>query len=216
MKWSTTLAPRLTSSTRSTALWWASPPEKEYIALPELSRRYPGLRIELDISSELADLNRREADVALRLVRPSGGDLVVTRLMTLAPTVLASPEVAKRVGAPRDLTELQWIGWPAGDENNAFSGWLSRHAPGVEPVLRTPSIEAQIVAAEAGLGVALLPDLYKDLRRLAEVPLTGPLAEAAAHLPKIPVWLVGHRALREVPRIKVVWEHILDAARALG
>lgn len=183
--------------------------------LPEMAARHPGLRFNVDINPEIADLNRREADLALRLVKPTSGELVVTKLMTLHAAVLASRAVAAACGAPRDLAELRWIGWQVEYGGNNFAAWLAKHAAGVEPVLRTPSLEVQLAAVEAGLGAAVLPRFYRALRGLVEVPLTGPLAAAAEDLPRVPVWLVGHRALRGVPRIAVVWNYLVEAAKGL-
>lgn len=180
---------------------------------PALVKAYPRLRISLDTSIELADLSRREADMALRLLRPTSGDLVVTKLTSLRYAILASPSAATKL--PRDLSDLPWIGWGPTPGENPLTHWLSRFAPGAAPVLATSSIAAQLAAVEGGMGVALVPRVYIALRGLVEVRLTGPHRAAAEALPEMPVWLVGHRALRSVPRIAVVWNHLLDGARQM-
>jgi DNA-binding transcriptional LysR family regulator len=49
-------------------------------ALPRLLSRYPDIRVELDASVRSLDLTRREADLALRAVRPESGDLVAVKI----------------------------------------------------------------------------------------------------------------------------------------
>lgn len=181
--------------------------------LPALVKAYPGLRFSLDTSTEIADLTRREADLAMRLVKPSSGELVVTRLATLRYAVLRAPSASYKL--PKDLSDLPWIGFGPGIPGNPLSEWLARHAPSAEPALATSSIAAQIAAIEGGMGVGVLPRVYIALRGLAEVKLTGPHKAAADALPELPVWLVGHRALRSVPRIAVVWSHLLEGARRM-
>jgi DNA-binding transcriptional LysR family regulator len=183
--------------------------------VPELARQYPRLRLEVDASITIADLTRREADLALRIVRPSAGDLVVTRLMTLHYRVLASPAYAAALGGLHDLGAARWIDWSRELGHVPMARWLAAHAPGVEPALRTNSIMAQIAAAQAGVGVAVLPHPFVQVAGLVEVPLGDALSAAAAALPRQDVWLVGHRAQRDVPRIAAVWHFLVEAAKAL-
>ena len=51
----------------------------------------------------------------------------------------------------------------------------------------------------------LAPQVYAELRGLSELPCSKELAASLAALPEGTLWLVGHRALREVPRIAAVW-----------
>lgn len=181
-------------------------------ALPQLAARYPKIRFDLDISAALADLSRREADIALRLAKPTSGELLVTKIMTLPYALLAHASAVPPV-LPADLSELRWIGWMI---QNNVTQWLARHAPGATPVLRTQSVEAQIAAVEAGLGVALLPRFYTRLRGFVEIPLSPTFPAAAEGLPQVPVWLVGHRALRGVPRIAAVWSHLVEEGKKVA
>ncbi|MGB8223754.1 MAG: hypothetical protein WCF10_14300 [Polyangiales bacterium] len=61
----------------------------------------------------------------------------------------------------------------------------------------------------AGLGVCVLARalaaLYPELQALKGVPA----------IPEIPVWLVGYRALRNLPRIKAVWAFLGELTAVL-
>jgi DNA-binding transcriptional LysR family regulator len=72
-------------------------------------------------------------------------------------------------------------------------------------VLETSSMSAQLEAVRAGLGCMVVPRPYAELRGLARVRCAGALEKSLAAVPEGTLWLVGHRALREVPRIAVVW-----------
>ena len=57
--------------------------------LHAVAARYPALRVVLDPSESIVDLTRREADIALRVVKPTSGDLVVKKLLSGIGWVLA-------------------------------------------------------------------------------------------------------------------------------
>lgn len=186
------------------------PPDvADVIALPVIARllaRHPGLRVVLAPSEAMVDLTRREADIALRVVRPTRGDLVVKRGLRTRWTPAASPSLIERLGGAIDLRAAPWIGWGERLQSSPPAKWLAAHAPG-EPVLRTDSLRSQISAAAAGMGVGLIP--APSLAHYGLAPL-DPAGLTTSPPPGIELYLVTHRALRRVPRIAAVWE-ALDA-----
>lgn len=180
--------------------------------LEELRGQHPGLLFELDASQRLVDLSRRDADLALRTVKPTTGDLVMTRLGTSRYVPLCAPQVAAQVARLRRTAEVRWIDWSSEFAQIAPARWLARHAGSAPRVLRTSSLGSQVSAAASGLGVALLPEVFEGRDGLVRLPLHGALRAAEAELPLEDVWLVGHRALRDVPRIAAVWAFLLQQA----
>ncbi|RLB37713.1 MAG: LysR family transcriptional regulator [Deltaproteobacteria bacterium] len=167
-------------------------------ALPSFMRERPGLRLELIAGDAIVDLSRREADLALRFVRPESGDLVVRRVATLRFGVFGSKEyLSKRRG--RSTEELEWLDWDTTKAHLPDAAWLHAAFPRVEPVLRTSALGVRLRATCGGLGVSVLA------RPLAERYPELEAIEGLPPMPEIPVWLVGHRALRSLPRIKAVW-----------
>ena len=81
-------------------------------------------------------------------------------------------------------------------------------------VLRSNSAGAQLAAAEAGVGVVLFPAAFARASKLVEVKLTPGLRKALPPPPIEQLHLVGHRAMRLVPRVAVVWEFLLEAFAA--
>src|SRR5215470_11908220 len=65
--------------------------------LPRLFARHPSLSVDLEPGEATLDLTRREADLALRTVRPVRGDLVVTRLRDVRWVVAAAPGLAREL-----------------------------------------------------------------------------------------------------------------------
>jgi DNA-binding transcriptional LysR family regulator len=175
----------------------------------ELIAEHPALRIEVEEGLLSVDLTRREADLALRVVRPTRGDLVVTRLLVVPWVLAAAPALAASIGKLRSFSDVPWISWTERYPNAPQPAWLAKHARDVEPVLRTDSMAIQIAAAAGGVGVLLLPELSAEHHGLTPVKLAPALKGAAEDWPLSELFLVTHRALREVPRVRVVWDLLI-------
>ncbi|PRP96762.1 HTH-type transcriptional regulator DmlR [Enhygromyxa salina] len=182
-------------------------------ALPELRARHPGLTIELDAAVGYADLTRREADIALRGARPRSGDLVALRVLEAQSTIAAAPELAAKVGKLGRLDAVDWITWGPELAGLPDAQWIETHVDPSRVVLWTSSMDAQIRAAHAGLGAIVLARPFLAWTGLAELKPTRTLAKRLPPLPIAGLWIVGHRALREVPRVQAVWDFLIERAR---
>lgn len=182
--------------------------------LPELLERHPALRVEIQPGEALLDLTRREADLALRTVRPARGDLVVTRLATAPWVVAGSAKRAASLGALRAWSDAPWIAWGERMASIPPARWFEQHvSQSAEPVLRSDSLVVQLRAVASGIGVALLPKPSVEHYRLQPIELHRSLRTLAEAWPVDELFLVSHRALRDVPRVHAVWEAIVAAAR---
>jgi len=183
--------------------------------LARLRKRHPRIRIDLDASVRLVDLTRREADLALRTIRPQGGELVMLKIGASRWTPMVSssnPQKGARVDRWQDV---DWIAWGEDLTGIPPARWLAKYAPKADPVLRTSHMATQVAAVEAGLGVALLPLAYTRVSRVAPLRVAKALDASVDDLPVNETWLVGHRALRGVPRIAAVWDFLVEELRAV-
>jgi len=176
--------------------------------LAQFHRNYPRVRVDLEAAVSYADLTRREADVAVRVQRPKSGDLVVTKLVSTRAVPMTSPDYARELGALKRFTDARWIGWAPDLAHIPSARWLTTHAGNIPPVLRTSHFASQLSAASAGLGVVIAPEPYVHVTELVPVKPGRALAKAWAELPVEELWLVGHRALRDVPRVAALWEFL--------
>lgn len=178
--------------------------------LPELRARHAALRIEINPSETIMDLTRREADLALRTVRPKSGDLVFVRLAAVRWVVVAGPKLARSLGTLRAWSDAPWVGWGERLAGIPPARWLATQARGVEPVVRSDSMMLQIALTAAGVGVSLLPDRTAQHYGFEPVKVGSALRESAAQCPSDEIFLVTHRALRQTPRIRAVWDLIAE------
>lgn len=172
----------------------------------ELLAKHPRLHVELDARIAYVDLSRREADVALRAVRPSGGDLVAKKVFTTRTVCLGSPSYVASLGTLRDLNDARWITYADDLASLPSMRWLTQQAPRAERALMTSSFPSQMRAAESGVGLVLAPLPFAAACELSVAKLSAPLTRSLATLPDETLWLVGHRALRVVPRVAAVWQ----------
>lgn len=192
----------------------APPGVVDHFLAPRVSAicdRYPRLRIHILSAIAYADLTRREADVALRLNRPEAGDLVAKRLAAEGWSVVASPEHAEELGRLRRAEQARWVTWGPELAHLPDRRWVDQHVPADRCALVTNSMTAQLEAVRAGYGVMLAPSVYATLRGLAAVSLGRSVKTSLATLPVGSLWLVGHRAHRQVPRIAAVWGWLEEA-----
>jgi len=133
----------------------------------------------------------------------------VTRLLDVQWVVTAGQALWRDVGTLRSWTEAAWIGWGERLASIGPARWLAKHVPG-EPALRSDSLRVQVAAVQAGVGIALVPQPSLAHYGLVPVKLGPGLRTAAAELPVDDLYLVTHRALRDVPRVRVVWDLLVD------
>ncbi|WP_437663331.1 LysR family transcriptional regulator [Sorangium sp. So ce1182] len=178
--------------------------------LRELLARHPALRVTLDPGEALLDLTRREADLALRTARPTRGDLLVTRLRSVRWVAAASPEVARELGTLRAWSDAPWVGWGERLSTIGPARWLETFARGAEPVVRSDSLRVQLSVLSSGVGVGLVPEPSVEHYGLVPVKIGASLRESAAGWPSDELFLVAHRALRDVPRVRVLWDLLVE------
>lgn len=178
--------------------------------LPGLLQRYPALRIELEASVAYADLTRHEADLALRAIRPTTGDLVGVRVAEEEDTLFASRKLVKKWGRLKSFEGIPFITYGEGLAHIPTSRWVRQVAKDSQLVLKTNSAGAQLAAAEAGLGALLFPRAFERVTNLVEVSLSPAFCKTLPPAPIQQLYLVGHRAMRSVPRIAVVWDFLLE------
>lgn len=179
--------------------------------LPSLLERYPALRVELEASVSYADLTRGEADLALRTTRPVTGDLVSIRLAEEHDKLFSSATRVKHWGALKTLDGVPFITYGEALAHIPSARWVQQVSKPSQWVLRSNSAGAQLAAAEAGVGVLLLPAAFARVSELVEVKLAPALRKALPTPPVEQLHLVGHRAMRQVPRVAVVWDFLLEA-----
>lgn len=170
--------------------------------LPHFYKQYPKIQLELMTGNALLDLSRREADLALRFVRPTQGDLVSKKLTQSSYGIYLAKTLRKRLPETIELESLPWLGWDHTLSHLPEAQWFERVIH-TTPVLRSNHMGTLLNAAIAGVGALPMVRLFAQwIPHLCEFPTTRPLPA------DLQVWLVGHSTLRHIPRIQAVWNFL--------
>ncbi len=177
----------------------------EYFVVPAIravQARYPAIRVLVSTGFARVDLLRGEADLAIRLVRPTDPRFACRKLADHALRLYASREYIRRRGAPESLLGHPIVTY---DEAIRHGGQLFRHlqTEGLHLALQANNARVQIAAAMGGIGIAHLPDYVGD----AHPELVHVLPD---HDEPYRIWLVVPQAKRRVAAIRAVSDAIRD------
>lgn len=178
------------------------------------SNVYPDINISILLHDRELDLSMREADIGIRLRRPSQPDLIQRKLFTVHYHIYASTDYLRDHGmptsfddldnhklltygtAPAYLTNINWlltIGRPTGKPRNS--------------VLHINNVYGIRRAVEAGLGIASLPDyIVGNNSNLVRIDLTD-------ETPQFDTYLVYPEELRQSKRIAVFRDFVVARAK---
>lgn len=132
-------------------------------ALAAFARRHPALRVSYQASSAHADLIGDRLDLAIRVGMLADSSYRATPIGQFKLVIVASPVLLAEHGAPRTLEALAAMPWLANRPGRRAQWRLTdgrgrEHALRVAPVAHADTASALLAFAEAGCGVAALPD----------------------------------------------------------
>jgi DNA-binding transcriptional LysR family regulator len=167
--------------------------------LHEFQQQHPGIRVRLITETRIASLPRREADLAIRLSRPTEPDLVARKIGSLKFWLYGTKDYLNR-HAPGAR------GFLAYDESMELSEqqqWLRAVLAGRPLVMQSNNLDVQYQAARHGAGIINLPFFMGDHdAKLSRV-------EDEEYIPLVrEIWLAVHSDLRDVPIVRVVMPFI--------
>jgi DNA-binding transcriptional LysR family regulator len=180
--------------------------------LPALLTRFrethPAITLELALSNRNQDLLRRDADIAVRMVRPSQGALIAKRIGRIDIALYAHRRYLKRNGTPKTIDDLAGLAMIGFDRDTAP---LRSVGGSVFPVtrelfaFRSDNEHAQLAALRSGFGIAamqvgiasrdkdLVPILTREVRFSLEM------------------WLAMHQDLRTNRRVRLLFDFLSGA-----
>jgi DNA-binding transcriptional LysR family regulator len=164
--------------------------------LARFRAEHPDIRLSLSAQGQQVSLSRREADVAVRLVKPDEAGAVTRRIGTMAFGLYAHRSYAHMAAPER----WQFIAYDQSFADMPQQSWLLGIAGDRAVACELNHISEHLIAVRAGVGVAGLPcflgERDRDLVRIFDdVP-------AFAR----DIWLVVHRDLRKTPAVRAVMD----------
>jgi DNA-binding transcriptional LysR family regulator len=182
--------------------------------LPEIIARLgleePGIEIEVAASNQVENLLRRDADIAIRMVRPMQNELVARKVTDIALCACAATSYIERRGRPESVADIvnhDIVGFDRDD--GIIRGFAAAGIPLDRSAFRfrcdNQIVHWQAVRAGNGIGFTQRPLVDRD-------PHVEPLLPDL-ELPELPVWLAMHRDVRGSLRIRRVVDFLHEALK---
>ena len=175
--------------------------------IARLREQHPGLAVELALTDRVQDLVRREADIAVRMMRPRQGLLVARRVGQVMLGLHAHQNYLSRRGTPKSIADLADHALIGFDEITAFireagkkfSVWRRETF-----AMRTDSALAQLALIRSGAGIGVCQAAIAQRDDKIERVLSKQFA-----LP-LETWVTMHKDLRNSPRCRVTFDALVE------
>ena len=165
-----------------------------------VSEKHPGLLVEISSSREVINLAKGEADIALRVGRPTDLDLIVGYTFGMGMALYAAKGYLDSHGRPtsaEDLHQHKLVLYSTKFSAQPFAEWLNRFADPAKPYMSVDSVDTAHTMIAAGHGIGVLwcchADAFSDMERV----LPDPIHTTSVHT----IW---HASLRGSARLKAV------------
>ncbi len=185
--------------------------------LPPLVRRLrdqePGIAIAVIAADAISDLLRREADIAIRHVKPEQPELIARLVREAEANFYASEDWVQVHGHPRRAEDAAHLPFVGSDRSGQYLSYLRQHGLPVKEAnfsCYADQSKAHWALVRHGLGIgAMIDEIARDtpgiVRVLDDVPPV-----------RFPIWLVTHRELRTSRRIRIVFEALAEGLAGSG
>lgn len=174
--------------------------------LGRLTERHPGLVMSWRLDSSAVNIHRREADVAIRVTREPPETLVGRRLADVRFAVYAARQyLDRRPWSGRE--SARWVVFDGPPAESPQGRWEAANVAPDSVALRVDRRVMLDEAVRAGLGAGILPRAVGD---------TAPRLELIEELVglTLPLWVLTHPDLREVPRVRAVIDFVVEVLGA--
>lgn len=180
--------------------------------LVSLRQSHPALSLELVASDETDNLLRREADLAVRMYRPTQNDLIAKKVADLPLGIYASRDYLTRYGmpeGPQDLVDHTIIGY---DRSTLIIDGMRQMGMAVDRSFFAFRSDDQVVCwrmVQAGMGIGF--GQQSIAAGDPNIVAVWPQMEVGS----LPVWLTAHQELRMSPRVRASFDHLATCFAAL-
>lgn len=171
----------------------------------------PGIAVEVVSSNALSDLLRREADIAIRHVKPEQPELIARLVREAQANFYASEDWVATYGHPRSAEEAAHLPFVGSDRNGRYLEYLRQYGLNLSEdnfSCYSDHTVAHWELVRQGMGIGAM---MKEIARK-----TPGMVRVLDDLPPVrfPIWLVSHRELRTSQRIRVVFEALAEGLLA--
>jgi DNA-binding transcriptional LysR family regulator len=173
----------------------------------QLQANLPDVQIDIVATDQVSNLLRREADIAVRMVRPDQASLIAKKIGQLGIGMYAHKNYLQRHGTPQTPSELFTHRLIGDDQQDTILKGFRQAGfdiPRQAFCLRSDDAIVQWQAVLAGAGIGFIADYHthhsSDLVRVLP----------KLQIPPLPIWLAVHREIRSSPLIRKVYDALAE------
>jgi len=177
--------------------------------LARLRERHPSIALELALSDRNQDLSRRDADIAVRMVRPAQKALIAKKLGHVRIALYAHRRYLARRGMPRSVEELRAHDLIGFDRDSASLRSLNAGFAIDRELfaLRSDDTAAQLNALRAGFGIGACQSGVA----VRDADLVPVLPETISF--RLEMWLAMHESLKQSAPVRLVFDRLAAALK---
>lgn len=179
--------------------------------LPDFMDANPALSVEVDVSNKATSLDKRDADIAIRMFAPQQPDLIARHLFDIPLGFYASADYLAKHGNPTTLEALfkhRLLGYDRDkqfEQGAASFGWQVRNE---DFYFRTDSMPLHLEMARNGGGIV---GTHQQLAASFGLVPIG----VDVMLPKLPLYLCCHRDVKHNRRIRLLMDFLAERLNCL-
>ncbi|MEK0162643.1 LysR family transcriptional regulator [Phaeobacter sp. A36a-5a] len=175
--------------------------------LRQIRQRAPRLTIDVVAANDIRDLMRREADIAIRHVRPDQPELIARLVGEARAHFYAAPSYLERRGRPastKELADHDFVGFADVDRSIDFLAPLGIHLAPENFRIKSSSGLTAWELVKQGFGICpMMEDVAEPTPGIERLlPRLDPIV--------FPIWLTTHRELHTSRRIRLVFDILAD------
>lgn len=172
----------------------------------ELQHAYPEMTFRLQVSNVRLNLDRRDADIAVRASVNPPAHLIGRKISDMAFGIYASKTVSSAQG-DLPFQDRNWLGVDVPLMESVAAKWMEEHIPQSKIVFRSGSFVALAGLAEQNAGFVLLPRYVGEgSGRLVRTDLD-------TKTPSAELWILTHKDVLASPKIRLVTEKLFRHLR---
>jgi len=172
-------------------------------SLAELQRNNPAIKLDIDTSTRNVSIVKREVDLALRLDLPESGECITRKLGDIDYILCGVPELVDKYNQGQEVpvisysTELNYI---------PEAKYIRNHFGEKNIILQTNSATVQKTSAEAGVGLAMLPEFLLSQSSLQTINMLEPI--------KREVWLLVKKNIAQLSSVRLIIDNLIKVFHA--
>ncbi|MBK9322011.1 MAG: LysR family transcriptional regulator [Bdellovibrionaceae bacterium] len=172
-------------------------------------QKHSQIKFEFLTGPEAVNLSRREADLAIRLVRPTQRDLVVKKIGEIQLSLYGHPSLftsTRRPATKEDLKKFPFIGLFPNSMSELEKQLLKKIEPHLHCTIRSGAWSSVFYSIQSGLGIGILPSFLAERdSKLVQLQVI----ESG----RTPLWLVAHPDIVHSARVRAVIDYVITALK---